>query len=300
MPDLVQLWAYPVGAAPLSAGVLAVVILAGLLHAAWNAVAHYIPDRRVGLALIAVAYTVVAGPLTLVCDVPPVAAWPWLVASGIIHVGYGFCLLRSYRLGDFGQTYPLARAVAPLLVVAIGATALQQHLEPHSWFGLALLCGGILLVAVSGRGGSDPSSRAATTAALATGVLIAAYTVVDGVGVGYVPNAVDYVVWMFALQGPLTLFALAAMRGPVRLAADCRPYLGLGTASGVVSLLAYGAVIWAQGQAEGNTGIIAATREVGIVFAAFIGRIAFREQLGPMRVSGAGAALAGIVVLNLT
>jgi drug/metabolite transporter (DMT)-like permease len=286
-------------ATPIPIPVLGVVILAGLLHAGWNAVAHYIPDRRAGLALLASAYTVVTLPLTLVCTTPPAAAWPWIVSSGVVHVGYGFCLLRSYRLGDFGQTYPLARAVAPLLVVAVGALALQQHLRPHSWLGLGLLCGGILLVAAGGRGG-DTRSGGATTAAMATGILIATYTVIDGIGVQHVPEAVDYVIWMFAVQGPLTLLALAAIRGPRQLAADCRPYLGIGVASGVVSLLAYGAVIWAQGQAAGNTGIIAATREIGIVFAAFIGRLVFRERLGPGRAAGAAIAVAGIVTLNLS
>lgn len=67
----------------------------------------------------------------------------------------------------------------------------------------------------------------------------------------------------------------------------------------MVSLLAYGAVIWAQSQAAGNTGVIAATREIGIVFAAFIGRIAFREHLGVRRATGAAGALAGILTLNL-
>lgn len=287
-----------VAAAPITIPVLGVVILAGLLHAGWNAVAHYIPDRRAGLALLALAYTVVTVPLTFVCTTPPAAAWPWIIASGVVHVGYGFCLLRSYRLGDFGQTYPLARAVAPLLVVAVGALALQQHLQPHSWLGLALLCGGIVLVAAGGRGAAR--SGGATTAAVATGVLIATYTVIDGIGVQHVPDAIDYVIWMFALQGPLTLLAVAAIRGPRQLAADCRPYLGIGAASGVVSLLAYGAVIWAQGQAAGNTGIIAATREIGIVFAAFIGRLVFGERLGAGRAVGAAAAMAGIVTLNVS
>lgn len=285
--------------APIPAAVLGVVLLAGLLHASWNAVAHYIPDRRAGLALIAAAYTVVAAPLTLLCGFPPAAAWPWIVASGVVHVGYGFCLLRSYRLGDFGQTYPLARAVAPLLVVGVGVLALQQQLSPRGWLGLALLCGGILLVALSGRAGGDASGRAATLAALATGIMIATYTLIDGVGVQYVEHAADYVIWMFALQGPLTLVALTMIRTPRRLVADCRPYLRMGVASGVVSLLAYGAVIWAQSQAAGNTGVIAATREIGIVFAAFIGRIAFRERLGVRRATGAAGALAGILTLNL-
>ena len=277
--------------------VLGTVVFAGLLHACWNAIAHYIPDRRAGLALIAVAYTVVAVPLTLLSPVPPPAAWPWIIGSVVTHVIYGFCLLRSYRLGDFSHTYPLARAVAPLLVVAVGVTVLGQHPEPHAWVGLGMLCGGIVLVAAGGQGGGR--SRAATLAAVATGGFIASYTLIDGVGVAQVPTALVYVIWVFALQGPLTLIVLATLRGPRRLAADCRPFLAIGVVSGVVSLVAYGIVIWAQGQAPGHTGTIAATREIGIVFAALIGAAAFRERLGVARALGASVALAGIVVLNL-
>jgi drug/metabolite transporter (DMT)-like permease len=284
--------------AALTAPVLGLVVLAGLLHAGWNAVAHHIPDRRAGLALLAVAYTVVGAPLTVLWPVPPPAAWPWILASVLTHIGYAYCLLGSYRLGDFSHTYPLARAVAPLVVVAVGSTCLHQRLAPHGWWGLGMLCGGILLVAL-GRPSGGRRWGAATSAALATGVFIASYTLIDGVGVQQVPDAVSYVVWVFALQGPLTVAALAATGGARRLAADCRPHLALGLASGVVSLLAYGIVIWAQGRAPGNTGTIAATREIGIVFAALIGALVFRERLGVARVVGAGVALAGIAVLDL-
>ncbi|CAN5670106.1 DMT family transporter [soil metagenome] len=284
--------------AHLTTPILGAVVLAGVLHAGWNAVAHHIPDRRAGMALIAMGYTVVTIPLTLLWPVPPAAAWPWIAGSVLTHVAYVFCLLRSYGLGDFSHTYPLARAVAPLLVVAVGVTVLHQHLEPHSWAGLGMLCGGIVLVAADGhRGGKR--TRTATLAALATGGFIASYTLIDGIGVQQAPSSLVYLLWVFALQGPLTLIPLAAHRGPRRLVTDCRPFVALGFASGVVSLVAYGIVIWAQGQAPGNTGIIAATREIGIVFAALIGAVVFRERLGLGRGSGAILALTGILVLNL-
>jgi drug/metabolite transporter (DMT)-like permease len=283
--------------------VVGVVVLAGLLHAGWNAIAHYIPDRRAGLALLAIAYTVVTGPLAIFGPVPPAQAWPWIVASAVVHVGYGFCLLASYRLGDFGHTYPLARAVAPLLVVAVGVGVLGQHLRLQAWVGLGLLCGGIVLVVAgagcAGGGGGGGRPRAATLAAVATGVFIATYTLIDGAGVQHVETATTYVVWMFALQGPLTLVALGVGHGPADLLRTCRPYLGIGLVSGVVSLVAYGAVIWAQGRAPGNIGTIAATREIGIVFAALIGRLAFGERLGVARTCGAVIAFAGIAVLNV-
>ena len=272
-------------------------MLAGLLHAGWNAAAHSIPDRRAGQALLALAGTVLAVPVVLLTPLPSAAAWPFILGSTATHLLYGFSLLRSYRLGEFGHTYPLARAMAPLLVVAVGVAVLGQHLDRGGWIGVILLCGGISMVAVAGPPGTTPS-HAATRAAAATGVCIATYTLIDGVGVQHSQTAFGYLAWIFVLQGPIATALLAASRGTTQLIKDCRPYLVAGLASGAVSLVAYGAVIWAQARAPGHIGTIAATREIGIVFAALIGRVAFREPLGMTRILGAAMAFTGIAALN--
>ena len=107
------------GPSGVSGGVVGITLVAAVLHAVWNAVAHGISDRLVGFALIGVAYTIVGGVGALVLGLPPSAAWPFVLASALIHVVYTLLLWASYQLGEFSQVYPVARGTAPLVVAVI-------------------------------------------------------------------------------------------------------------------------------------------------------------------------------------
>lgn len=271
--------------------VVSVVLAAALLHASWNAIAHAVPDRQVGFFLLNVAVAAVALPSLLFVGVPAAAAWPFLVGSVLLHLLYNLLLLRSYELGDFNQAYPVARGTAPLLVALVGATVVGQRLDAAEVAGVVAISAG-LLVLVRGRG-SFSATRPAVVAALLTGVAIATYTVLDGVGVRHAHDTVGYIAWLFALEGPL-IAGVVGCRGR-GLLERCRPLLLPGLVSGVVSLVAYGLVIWAQTRAQLAT--VASLREVGIVFGAVIGAVFFRERFGPLRVVGAVVVFTGVLLL---
>ena len=57
-------------------------------------------------------------PLLIAFGFPRLEAWPWLIASVVIHLGYYFALSEAYRRADMGQIYPIARGGAPLLTAA--------------------------------------------------------------------------------------------------------------------------------------------------------------------------------------
>ena len=109
-----------------------------LLHAAWNALAHAISDQLVGFALIGTAVTLGAVPLVLPAAVPAGPAWPYLVGSVVLHVAYHLLLMRSYRLGDFGQVYPIARGTSPLLVALAGTVVVGEHLSAVRLLGVVV------------------------------------------------------------------------------------------------------------------------------------------------------------------
>jgi drug/metabolite transporter (DMT)-like permease len=285
--------------AGVSGYVLIVVAFAGVLHAGWNAAAHAITDRVAAQVTIAVAYTLTAAPIAIVAPQPQREAWPYLVASALMHLVYTAQLMRSYRLGDFGHAYPVARAVAPVIVTAYSVAVLGEHPSDRLWIGVAVLCTGIAVVAVGRAPGAHRPSRAASLAAITTGFCIAVYTLIDAVGVRRSESVAGYVGWMFLLQGPLLLVGLGLAIPPRRMWTRVRPFLGVGLASGVVSFVAYAAVIWAQAQAPNATGTVAATREIGIVFAAILGRILYKEPLGRTRILGAVTAFVGIVVISI-
>jgi drug/metabolite transporter (DMT)-like permease len=271
--------------------VVPAVLAAALLHASWNAVAHATPDRQVGFFLLNVAVAAVTLPFLPFVDLPAATAWPFLLGSVTVHLCYNLLLLRSYQLGDFGQTYPLARGTAPLVVALVAATVVGQPLDARDLAGVLTVSAG-LVVLVLGRG-SFSASRPAVVAALATGLAIATYTVLDGVGVRRADGVAAYIAWLFALQGPLIAGVIGARRR--HLVGACRPLLVPGLTSGVVSVLAYGLVVWAQ--SRGRLATVASLREVSIVFGAVIGTVFFHERFGAVRVAGAVTVFTGVLLL---
>ncbi|KOX11495.1 EamA family transporter [Streptomyces sp. NRRL B-3648] len=277
-----------------SIGVPAAVLAAAVLHAVWNAMAHRIPDKLVGFTLINCAYTVCAALPVCLTPLPPARAWPFLAVSAALEVTSHLLLLRAYQLGDFGQMYPLARGIAPLLVAVVSVTFLDGALTPVQGVGVLLVSGGLASLALA-SGGLGRAQLPALGAALGTGLLIAAYTLVDSTGVRQGGDVLSYIGWLFLCQGPvLPLIALARRRRT--LLSQMRPVLGTGLAGGMLSMAAYGLVIWAQ--AHGNVATVAALRETGILVAAVIATVLFREPFGRPRLVAGAVTLAGIVLMH--
>ncbi|MFC4590784.1 DMT family transporter [Sphaerisporangium corydalis] len=256
--------------------------------------AHGSADRLVGFALMGVADVVCGGVGVALTGLPPREAWPFILASASLHVVYQILLIVSYQLGQFSQTYPLARGTSPWVVALVSVTVLGQELPVVQLAGVLTISAGLLaLVLIGGR-----PSRAqvpALAAAFCTGLTIAGYTVLDGVGVHHA-SVLGYASWLFLLQGPvIPLIALArrgrALRGlPLTTAAS-------GLTGGVVSLAAYGLVLWAQ--TRGALAPIAALRETSIVIGAAIGAVFLGERFGLRRAFAAAVVVAGIILISL-
>jgi multidrug transporter EmrE-like cation transporter len=236
------------------------VLLAAVTHASWNALAHRIDDKLVGFTLIAGGGTLIGLAMVPFVAVPASGAWPYLMVSAVIHVAYYVLLMRSFRLGDFGQAYPIARGTAPLVVTALAAVF--AHEVPDGWAasGIALSCAGLTGVALWGLRGRRPH-WAAIGAALATGVSIAAYTVVDGLGVRASGSSLGYIAWLMAIEG-VAIPVYAGYRWRGEFVSVLRPYAAVGLLGAALSVSAYGLVLWAQTRAE--LAPIAALRESSV------------------------------------
>jgi drug/metabolite transporter (DMT)-like permease len=282
------------GSAPLGFGVVAAALAAAVLHAIWNAIAAGINDRLVGFALIGVAYTGVCAVAVAVTGPPPAAAWVFIIASAAVHVVYQLLLLASYQLGEFSQVYPLARGTSPWVVALISVTVLGRDLPALELAGVLVVSAGLMsLVFFGGR--PTRAQLPALAAAFGTGLMIATYTVIDGFGVTQAPVA-TYGGWMFLLQGP-ALPLLAAWRRGCALPRQLRGFTGIGLTGGVVSLAAYGLVLWAQ--TSGALAPIAALRETSIIFGALLGAVFLGERLGRGRALAATVVVVGIALISL-
>jgi len=264
--------------------VLFAVLGAGALHALWNAIAKSMPDQFAGFALLNLGIVVVSVLAWPFIGLPRSGAWIYIGASTVCHLGYELFLMGSYRRGDFSQSYPVARGAAPVFVSIGGFLFASEHLGWRGGLGVAAVVVGVAsLAAYRGAG----ASRSHVAWALATGAAIALYSVVDGLGVRVSHDALRYGVALFAIQSILWLVGTLARRGAAWWPAPRR--VALGVVAGMISTVAYVVVLWAQQRAP--LGEVSALRETGVLWAAVIGALVFKER--PLR----QVALPAIVVV---
>ncbi|HKR44370.1 MAG TPA: DMT family transporter [Paraburkholderia sp.] len=273
-----------------------IVLFAALLHASWNAMLHGNRDRFFSMAWMSIAIGVVATLVVLSVPLPARASWPYIAASGLVHVFYNVSLVRSYRRNDLALAYPIARGSSPLLVTLGAALFAHEAIGPLHGLGIVMISGGIIAIALQGR----HVSRAGALAALTTGATIALYTVIDGIGVRLSDGQpLGYTAWMFLSYWAMPVL-FVARRGSAALWMPVRAEplsIASSLAGGLVSIGAYGIVIWAL--QAGAMGAISALRETSVVFAVLIGRTFLREAVSGPRWFACVVVAAGAVCLGL-
>jgi len=281
-----------------------IVLFGALLHASWNALVKSSSDKSLDTALIHVLGGAVAIPLVLLAGWPPLASLPFLAASIIIHIGYYIALAGAYRHGDLGMTYPIMRGTAPLLVGIFSGLVIGEHLSTAAWLGIAGISAGVLLLGWSRGMFADHAHRKALGFALSNAVIIAIYTLVDGLGVRtavqHGGNALQYVATLFLLDGfPYFVFVMWQRKAQHRV--DAWAYMRgrwpLALMGTLASLGSYGIALWAMTQAPVAT--VAALREVSVLFAALLGTLLLKEAFGLRRGVGTLLILGGVGALRL-
>ncbi|MEO6362658.1 MAG: DMT family transporter [Caldimonas sp.] len=277
---------------------VAAVMFGALLHASWNALLKSGSDKALDMALIHVLGCGVGGVMVLFVGLPGSAAWPWLAASLVIHVGYYITLVGAYRHGELGFAYPIMRGTAPLLVAAVSGRLLGEALPLLAWLGVAGISVGVLLIGLARSAPVDGSRRHALAYALANAAIIASYTIVDGIGVRASGNALQYVALLFLLDG-LPYFAIVLWQRRAALApsfAFMRARWPVALLGACASLGAYGIALWAMTRAP--IASVAALRETSVLFAALIGVLLLGERFRIQRAIGTGAIVAGVMALR--
>ncbi|MET8127189.1 DMT family transporter [Streptomyces sp. NPDC005231] len=253
---------------------------------------HAIKDQLLSFTLISGGGALLGAVTACFVPLPAAETWPYLIVSAILHVAYMALLMRSFTLGDFGQMYPIARGTAPLVVTVLAAVFVGERPDGWATAGVAVACTGLVGVALWGiRGSQTRPHWPAITAALATGLAIAGYTTVDGVGVRASGTPLGYIAWLMILEGlAVPAYTLCRRRG--QLAAQLRPFAARGLLGAALSVAAYGLVLWAQTKAP--LAPIAALRESSIIVGAAIGTVFFKERFGAPRIAAAGLMVVGI------
>jgi drug/metabolite transporter (DMT)-like permease len=276
----------------MSLSLFLLVLFAAALHAGWNAIVKLGGDKTVTTALVTGAAAAISLLLLPFLRQPAPASWLHIAASGAIHVVYFLLVARTYQAGDMGQTYPLMRGIAPLIVALAGTLWLGEPLTAGGAIGIALICAGVMGMALGSR---REQGRAIATA-IVNAAVIAAYTLIDGFGARLSGAPAAYTLWVFLLTGlPLALWLAA--RGRRALAGYDRTTLWRPLLGGGATLLSYALVLWAMTQA--SIPVVAALRETAILFGTAISVLVLKENTRPIRAAAAGVIAAGAAVIRL-
>ena len=277
--------------------VFAAVLFGAACHASWNAVIKVGFDPFSTTVMVAVAAGIVALPFAPLVGVPDPAAWPWVVASILLHLVYFIGLIESYRAGDMGQVYPIARGSAPLLTATLSAALLGERLSVPAWGGIVLLVTGVFSLSLRGGRSFIGLDRRAVGFALFTATTICAYSLVDGVGARVSGNPHAYSVALFTGNAVIMAgYALGRRGGSIIV--DMAPFRARGLVGGALQLGSYWIAIWAMTVAP--IAIVAALRETSVLFGALIAVVVLKEPLRPVRVAAALVIVAGLALIRLS
>ncbi len=291
---------------PLSA--LALVILAGFIHASWNIAAKKAGGDVRFVAFTSVVLMVFWAPVGLWVGWQQVPAWGLLewglvLASALLHIAYFIVLLRGYRKADLTVVYPLARGSGPLLSSMVAIALLGEQISALGLVGILGVVGGVFLIAGGPelwKAAHDPNKQARVRTGIfyggITGLFIASYTVVDGYAVKVAlmsPILVDYFGNLVRLVF-LTPTLLRDRAEVTRLWRQQRPYALI---VGIFSPVSYVLVLYALQVAPLSH--VAPAREVSMLFAALLGGHLLGEKDRGPRIAGAVLIAAGVMALGM-
>ena len=272
------------------------VLAAAAMHATWNALIKTRSDRFASISLATLGASIVVLPILPFVDFPSIEVWIWIAASVIIHAGYRLFLVKTYDVGDFAQSYPLARGIAPLITTVGAIIFIGEVPEGLTVLGIVVLSFGALLMSLRGSSDLSKFNRRAVGFALLTSMLIAGYTLTDGYGVRLANTASSYAAWLFFCDGLCSIAIGFLYRGRgllTVLASEWKTSLLTG------GLLAgsYWIIMWAMTKAP--IASIAALRETSILFAMLISVLVLGERVTPWRVLATVFIVGGVVILRL-
>ena len=264
-------------------------LAAAFLHAFWNLLLARARDTESATAIALLAAVIVFAPVTAVRFHAEWAVWPFIVVTSLLQLLYFGLLARAYRKAELSFVYPVARGVAPAIVLVVSVLALGQSTSAAQVAGVALVGVGVLFV----RGLRKPPDPHALWFALGIAAVIASYTLLDKRGITHaspitylelsmIPAALGYAVAVVAVKGR------AAIRSELNAAS---------VLAGCASFAAYALVLAALERASAAS--VAAVRETSVVMATGFAALFLHERVSSWRLAGSVLVVGGIALLAL-
>jgi len=273
-------------------GLYSIVLLAAAAHAGWNVIVKTSADQLLSLSGLRLVGLPIAFVLLLVVPAPQKEAVPYLIGNVCFMYAYYFFLLNSYRVGEFGSVYPIARGIAPVVVLIVASILSVDEIAARAIVATVLISLGILLL--SHQKHIDLRS---VLFAVGTGICIAGYSFLAGVGVRQSGSVLGYLAWSEALTA-LGLIPAAIVMRRGRIAAYFVVNYAQIFFAGVLALSGFGITLWAFNYLP--LGPVTAVRETSIVFAMAFGVLFLGERFGFAKALALITIVSGVVILSLT
>lgn len=269
---------------------LALALTAAALHAGWNVLIARAGDPEGAGAAAQLVGVVVFAPAAVLTWHVEWSAVPYLAASSTAELAYFALLAAAYRRSEMSLVYPIARGLAPVLVLIGAAVATAARPSPLEIVGVVAVAGGILLV----RGINARGDVRSTVMAVGIAATIACYTVIDKSGVRHAAT-IPYFEIELGVEAVVYATGLSIIRNPgvVR-----RGFSRWSAAAGVGMFGAYGLVLAALRLAPAAP--VAAVRETSVVMATALAAIFLHEHVSRGRAVGAVLVCAGVAALAIT
>jgi drug/metabolite transporter (DMT)-like permease len=267
---------------------LGLALASAFLHAIWNLMLARTSETEAATAVVFAVAWLVGIPAAALDWHVSASVWPYALASGLLELLYVTLLAGAYARVELSLVYPVARGLAPVLVLAVGTAFLGADSSAQQAAGVCLVALGVLLVRrLQLRG--DPLPLLLGLAIAAT---IAAYTLVDRNGVHHASPLTYYVLILF-----LPAFAYPALVLARRGRASIRRELRLwNVVAGVLVWAAFALVLEALRRAQAAP--VAAVRETSVVIATALAAVVLRERVGAIRIAGAVLVATGVVLIG--
>jgi drug/metabolite transporter (DMT)-like permease len=273
---------------PLSA--LALALTAAALHAFWNLVVARGRDAEAATAVVLALAVVLYAPVAAATWRLDASVAPYAVASAALELAYIALLAAAYARAELSVVYPVARGLAPVLVLAGAVTVLSAGTSPGEAAGVGLVAAGVFLV--RGAGGRGAARGLAFGAAIAC--CIAGYTLVDSRGVRHA-DPFAYLELVMVVPAAAYLLVAARARGRAAL----RRELGAPTVAAAAACFgAYGLALEALRLSSAAS--VAAVRETSVVIAVALAAPVLGEPVGARKLGGSVLVAGGVALLAST
>ena len=275
--------------------VFLIILLATVMHAVWNGMVKKHPDKVVAVSGIVFGHVPASIIAIILLPAPSVDCIPYIIASALIHQGYNWYLLSSYKIGDLTQVYPIARGFGPLVATIISILILGLVLDNLIILSICLICLGIMILGIF----NQPSKKNSKIIqySLFTGFFIGLYSLVDGYGARVSLSAITYMSWSFILIAFLFPIVLKIKKQENIFKNVMSRGKQIFWVGGTLSYIIYIIVVWGFTQAP--IPMVGALRETSIFFSIFIGYFFLKEKITSKKIFTIILILVGVVGLKL-